>query len=144
MEHKLSVEEQAIIGAKTYLENPDYPLEKTVLLNMDGVGIGDKVGITAGNDYPLLYNAFVEANQNYIHREMRPGSFPNLGRPRLDAARFLSAGVPSLSFYTYGSQNYYHIPWDNINIIKPEIMEDLAQMMLIALIQLANSDADIR
>ena len=137
-------EEQAIIGAKTYLENPAYPLEKTVLLNMDGVGIGDKVGIIAGKDYPLLLNAFDEANRKYIHREMRPGSFPNLGRPRLDAARFLSAGVPSLSFYTYGSQNYYHIPWDNIDIIKPEIMEDLAQMMLIALIQLANNSDNIR
>lgn len=137
-------EEQAIIGAKTYLEDSAFPLEKTVLLNMDGVGIGDKVGITAGKDYPLLYKAFEEANLNYIHREMRPNSFSNLGRPRLDAARFLSAGVPSLSFYTYGSQNYYHVPWDNIDIIKPEIMEDLAQMMLIALIQLANSSENIR
>lgn len=34
-------EEQAIMGAKAYLENPVMPLDKSVLLNMDGVGIGN-------------------------------------------------------------------------------------------------------
>ena len=45
-------EEQGIIGAKTYLENPLFRPEKTVLLNMDGVGTGHSIGITAGKDYP--------------------------------------------------------------------------------------------
>ncbi len=137
-------EEQAIMGSKAYLDDPTFPLEKTVLLNMDGIGVGDKVGVTAGKDYPVLYKTFEEANDGYIHRFMQPGSFPNLGRPRLDAARFLTAGVPSLSFYTYGSASYYHIPLDNLDIIKPEIMEDLAQMLLIAVINLGNSEEPIR
>jgi aminopeptidase-like protein len=62
----------------------------------------------------------------------------------LDAARFLTAGVPSLSFYTFGSTSYYHIPLDNMDIIKPEIMEDLAQMMLLAVIRLGNMEGPIR
>jgi len=137
-------EEQGIMGAKAYLDDPLFPVDKTVLLNMDGVGVGDKIGVTSGNDYPILYGAFDETNRKYIHRVMRPNNFPNLGRPRLDAARFLTAGIPSLSFYTFGSTSYYHIPLDNMDIIKPEIMEDLAQMMLMAVIQLGNMEGPIR
>jgi len=136
-------EEQALVGSRTYVENPVRPLDKTVLLNMDGVGVGDRISITAGKDFPLLCKAFEDANDKYIHRLIRTNSFSNLGRPRLDAAIFLSAGVPSLSFSTFGARSYYHIPWDNINTITPEIMEDMAQLMLISLIELANSDKDI-
>jgi Iap family predicted aminopeptidase len=75
---------------------------------------------------------------------MNASSFPNLGRPRLDAAIFLRAGVPSISFSTYGSENYYHIPQDNPDIIKPEIMEDLAQMLFISVVRMANSTGPLR
>ena len=111
---------------------------------MDGVGVGHSIGITAGRDYPLLYVPFVLNNDKYIHRRLSPNSFPNLGRPRLDAARFLTAGVPSLSFYTYGTQSYYHVPLDNLDIIKPEIMEDMAQLLFLSLVDLANSEENIR
>jgi len=136
-------EEQALVGSRKYVENPVIPLEKTVLLNMDGVGVGDKISITAGKDFPLLCRPFEELNNKYIHRIIRANSFSNLGRPRLDAAIFLSAGVPSLSFSTFGARSYYHIPLDNIDTITPEIMEDLAQLMLLSLFELANSDENI-
>ena len=137
-------EEQALVGSRTYIENPVMPLEKTVLLNMDGVGVGNRINITAGKDFPLLCGPFEELNNKYIHRIIRSNSFSNLGRPRLDAAIFLSAGVPSLSFSTFGAQSYYHIPWDNIDTITPEIMEDMAQLMLLSVIELANSDQNIK
>ena len=137
-------EEQGILGAKRYLENPLFPLEKSVLLNMDGVGIGHAIAATAGKNWPKLYSAFEEANNSYIHRPLSPNSFSNLGRPRLDAARFLTAGVPSLSFYTYGSTSYYHVPGDNMDIIKPEIMEDMARLLFLATVKLANSESEIR
>lgn len=137
-------EEQGILGAKAYLENPLFPLEKSVLLNMDGVGVGDRINTNSGRDFPLLFAPFDRMNQKYIHRSLGANSFSNLGRPRLDAARFLTAGVPSLSFSTSGSTSYYHIPLDNLDIIKPEIMEDLAQLLLLSVIELANSDDPIR
>ncbi|MEE4115416.1 MAG: M28 family peptidase [Marinilabiliaceae bacterium] len=137
-------EEQGIIGAKTYIEDPLFDLEKTVLLNMDGVGTGHSIGITAGKDFPLLYKPFETANNKFVHRNLSPNNFPNLGRPRLDAARFLTAGVPSLSFYTFGTQSYYHVPLDNLDIIKPEIMEDMARLLLLSLADLANNENSIR
>jgi hypothetical protein len=137
-------EEQAIIGSRTYLENPVFKPEKSILLNMDGVGIGQSIGANAGRNYPLLWSYIENANNSFIHRQISTGYFSNLGRPRLDAARFMSAGIPSLSFYTYGSENYYHLPKDDLKIIKPEIMEDMAQLLLVSVVRMANSEKPLR
>lgn len=137
-------EEQGIMGAYEYIKRPVVPLEKSVLLNMDGVGIGHSIRAAAGTNYPILWSFVEDANQKYIHRPLSTNYFSNLGRPRLDAARFLSAGVPSLSFSTYGSANYYHIPLDNLDIIKPEIMEDLCQLLFITVVNMANSPDPLR
>jgi hypothetical protein len=137
-------EEQGIMGSKAYLENPVMDLAKSVLINMDGVGIGNSIGANAGKNYPLLWSFLEDANKKYIHRQLSANFFSNLGRPRLDAARFLRAGVPSLSFYTYGSVNFYHVPEDNLKIIKPEIMEDFARLLFIATIQMANSTGSLK
>lgn len=137
-------EEQALIGSKTYLEKPFMPLDKSVLINMDGVGIGNSIGANAGKNFPVLWSFIEDANLKYIHRQLTNNYFENLGRPRLDAARFLRAGVPSMSFYTYGSTNYYHVPLDNLDIIKPEIMEDLCQLLLVSVVRMANSSSPLR
>jgi hypothetical protein len=137
-------EEQGIVGAKAYLENPLFPLEKSVLLNMDGVGIGNSISAAAGRNYPELWKFVEEANAKYIHRPLSTNFFANLGRPRLDAARFLTAGVPSLSFSTSGSKNYYHVPMDNLDIIKPEIMEDMAKLLFLTVVNMANHDGPVR
>jgi hypothetical protein len=137
-------EEQAIIGSKAYLDKPVMDLEKSVLINLDGVGIGKSIGANAGKNYPVLWAYIEDANEKYIHRELSTNYFANLGRPRLDAALFLRAGVPSLSFYTYGSESFYHVPQDNMEIIKPEIMEDLAQLLFVSVVQMANSKDPIK
>jgi hypothetical protein len=137
-------EEQALMGSKAYIANPARPLDKSVLINLDGVGIGSFIGANAGKNYPLLWSFIEDADNKFIHRQLTTNFFSNLGRPRLDAAIFLKGGVPSISFYTYGSTNYYHVPLDNIDIIKPEIMEDLAQLLFIATVQMANSADPLR
>lgn len=134
-------EEQGVVGSKYYVENPVFPLEKTVcLINMDGVGAGDKLSALSAENFPELWSYIKKANEKYTHRLVFPRSFSNLGRPRLDAARFLWEGVPSLSFSAFGTPSYYHVTKDNIDIITPEIMEDLAQMLFMAVLDLANQD----
>jgi Zn-dependent M28 family amino/carboxypeptidase len=137
-------EEQGLLGSRAYISSPVLPLEKSIFLNMDGVGIGNSINGAAGKDYPVLWAFIEEANKKYIHRPLVTGSFSNLGRPRLDAAILLRAGVPSLSFSTYGSVNYYHVPQDNLAIIKPEIMEDLAQLLFVSVVGMANSSSPLR
>jgi Zn-dependent M28 family amino/carboxypeptidase len=136
-------EEQGILGSKAYLENPVLPLDKSILLNMDGVGIGNAISANSGRDFPELWKFVEEANEKYIHRPLSTNSFSNLARPRLDAARFLTAGVPSLSFSTSGSKNYYHVPLDNLDIIKPEIMEDMAKLLFLTVVNMGNFEGKI-
>lgn len=137
-------EEQGLLGSKAYVSNPVFPMGNSVLLNMDGVGIGDSISASAGMDFPVLWSFIEEANKEYIHRPLITSSFANLGRPRVDAAIMLRAGIPSISFSTFGSVNYYHIPLDNLEIIKPEIMEDLAQLLFVSVVEMANSNKPLK
>jgi hypothetical protein len=134
-------EEQAVVGAKVYLEHPPVPLDKTCcLLNLDGVGAGNKLFALAGDNYPALWQFIDSANTRYVHRSLNTNYFSNLARPRLDAARFLWKDVPTLSFSAYGTASAYHTPEDNMSIITPEIMEDLAKILFISVIDLANAE----
>ena len=134
-------EEQAVVGSKFYLENPKYPLEKTLcLINMDGVGCGDKLNALAGENFPELWKFFQKANDQYIHRIIKTPYFSNIARPRLDAARFMWKDIPTISFSAYGSKSYYHTTKDDISTITPEILEDLAQLVFLAVLEMANRD----
>lgn len=135
-------EEQGIIGSKYFIENPIVSLDNIMyLINLDGVGSGDKIFATAGKTYPELFEPLKTANDMYIHRLIESNDFLNITRPRLDAARFMKAGIPSVSFSAFGNSvtnSVYHQPGDNIEIIDPEIMEDIAQLIYIGIIRLAN------
>jgi hypothetical protein len=117
-------------------------LEKTVgLLNMDGVGSGDKISARAADNYPDFWKFIDDANQKYIHRLIRTSYFSNIARPRLDAARFMWKGVPTISFGVFPSRSEYHNPNDNIAAITPEILEDMTQLLFLAVLDMANQDS---
>ncbi len=135
-------EEQGVVGSKYYTEHPVFPLEKTVgFVNMDGVGCGDKLSALAAENYPEFWKFIDRANQRYIHRIIRTSYFTNIARPRLDAARFMWKGVPTISFGAFGSPSYYHVPSDNIDTITPEILQDLAQLIFLSVLDMANQDS---
>lgn len=135
-------EEQGVVGSEYYLEHPVVPLEKTLaFVNMDGVGCGDKLGALAAKNYPEFWEFIEKANEKYIHRVVSPSYFANIARPRLDAARFIWKGVPTISFSAHGARSYYHITKDNLDTITPEILEDLAQLIFIAMLDMANQDS---
>lgn len=135
-------EEAGVAGSKYYLEHPVIPNDKLVgLLNLDGVGRGTMFWALAAKNYPELWKYVEKANREYVHRVMKPTKFQNIARPRLDAARFMWAGVPTISFSASGAPRLpypvYHKTTDNPDIITPEIMEDLARILLIATLELA-------
>ena len=134
-------EEQGVKGSEYYLQHPLVPNDRVkAFINLDGVGRGKKLRALAAKNYPQLWKFFDEANQAYIHRTVEPSHFHNLARPRLDAAHFMWAGIPGLSFSTYGAEPLpyatYHKTTDNPDIITPEIMEDLAQLIFAAVMNL--------
>ena len=136
-------EEQGLTGSKYYINNPVYPLEKTVcLLNLDCVGVGANFHAGGGQNYPEIFSAVKRANERYIHRELSTSFSANLGRPRSDASIFMRAGVPSLSFSSNGGKGYYHNPLDRVETIWPESLEAIAGMLSYAIVELANLETE--
>jgi hypothetical protein len=138
-------EEQGVIGSEYYCEHPIFPLEKTIgFINMDGVGSGDHISASAGKNYPAFWEFIEKNNQKYIHRQLSTSYWANIARPRLDAARFMWKSVPTLSFSTQGFYSplpAYHNTRDNLSLITPEILEDMAQLLFMAVLDMANQDS---
>ena len=134
-------EEQGVKGSEFYLEHPMFDLNKTVgLINMDGVGSGDRIFVLAGKNFPWLYGPLEKANTSYIHRQMAANYWNNLTRPRLDAARFADKNIPALSLSVSGLElpyPTYHNTRDDPSIINPEILEDLARLLFVGVMELA-------
>ena len=133
-------EEQGFKGSEAYLKKPAFPRAQThVFINLDMVGNGDTIHALGAENYPDLWKFIDKANKKYVRRRLRASLFANLGRPRLDAAIFLSKGIPSISFSTSGAPNYAHSTLDSIDTIDPDIMADLARILVAALTDMANA-----
>ena len=50
-------------------------------------------------------------------------------------------GVPSMTIGAYPSKSAYHNPLDNIDAITPEILEDITQLLFLAVLDMANQDS---
>lgn len=134
-------EEQGLGGSKEYVLNPVFPLNQTMAyLNLDCVGVGPNFHAGGGENFSDIFLAVSRANNRYTHRKLSTSFSANLGRPRTDAAIFMKAGVPSLSFSSSGGKGYYHNPLDRVETIWPESMQALASMLSFAVAELANTE----
>ncbi len=135
-------EEQGVAGSGYYVEHPVRPLEKTaILINMEGPGRGDKISVLAGKDFPGFYAFLERTNGTYLHREISARSFPNIARPRQDTAHFLWKGVPGVTVGAYGiptPYETYHNTKDVASLITPEIMEDIARLLFVAIVDMSD------
>jgi hypothetical protein len=138
-------ENQGTEGSHYYTEHPIFPLEKTlVFINMEGPGSGDKISAFGGKTYPAFWRFIEKANASYIHRVLSasPAAYP--ARPRQDSAWFFWQGVPSVTFGSYGfnpGRPTYHTPHDDISLVTPEIMEDIAQLLFMAVMDMNGEPA---
>ena len=132
-------EEQGVAGSKYFTENPPLPLNDiAAFVNLDGVGVGESINALAGGNFPEFMTYFEKANSAYVHRPLTGPSFANLAR--LDAAWFLWKGVPTLSFSTSGGRSFYHVTKDDLSTINPEILEDTARLLFMAVMDMAAAD----
>ncbi|MFZ2053225.1 MAG: M20/M25/M40 family metallo-hydrolase [Candidatus Aminicenantales bacterium] len=137
-------EEQGVAGSEFYVNHPLFPLTKTAaFINMEGPGVGDKIGVLAGKNFPDFYGFLERANSRYIHRVIELSYFANIARPRQDTARFLWKGVPSVTVGASESRPVarppsYHNTRDNLESITPEIMEDIAQLLFVAIMDMSD------
>jgi hypothetical protein len=143
----LGGEENGLLGSKLYTQKPLFLKDKTVAyINLDMVGNGTGLAVSAGSTCKELLSYFEQANTKYIHRTMRTsaqvsGEF--YGRPRSDGVVFSMAGYRTMSIGTTNGYKkvFYHLPGDDPDVITIDIMEDVAKMIYIALTNLANDPA---
>jgi hypothetical protein len=136
-------EEQGVKGSEFYVAHPFIPNDKVkAVINLESVGRGERIGAGAAKDYPELWNAIDQNNRKYIHRQVSGSSNAFIARPRQDAAHFVWAKIPTVSFGTSGAKPVpyptYHTTKDNVDLITPEIMQDLARLTFLTTVELAN------
>ncbi len=135
-------EEQGVRGSEFYLQHVPLPLKKMkAFINLDGVGRGKKLYALAARNYPRLWEHFDAANRTLVHANVSREYFHNRARPRLDAARFMWAGIPTVSFSADGGPELpfptYHTTHDGPDIITPGIMVDLGRLIFAAVADMA-------
>jgi hypothetical protein len=136
-------EDQGTEGSHYYTDHPIYPLDKTsVFINMEGPGIGDRISASGGTTYPKFWEFVEKANTGFIHRMLSTGPASYPARPRQDSAWFFWKGVPSLTFGAGGGSRppyaTYHNTRDSIELVTPEIMEDIAQLLFMAIMDMSD------
>ncbi len=139
-------EEQGTQGSRYYTEHPIYPLDKTVVfINMEGPGSGDKIDASGGKTYPGFWTFVEKANASFIHRVISTGPASYPGRPRQDSAWFFWKGVPALTFGAFGGPEppfpTYHNTRDSLDLVTPEIMEDIAQLLFMTVMDISDEPA---
>ncbi len=136
-------EDQGTEGSHYYTDHPIFPLDKTVVfINMEGPGSGDEISASGGTTYPKFWEFVEKANKGFIHRTLTTGQASYPARPRQDSAWFFWKGVPSLTFGARGGPRppypTYHNTRDSIDLVTPEIMEDIAQLLFMAVMDMSD------
>ena len=136
-------EEQGVKGSEYYVAHPFIPNAKVkAFINLESVGRGERIGVGSGRNYPEIYEVMERLNAKYVHRPISASQNANLARPRQDAAHFLWANIPTVSIGVSGAPPLpyasYHTTKDRWEILTPEIMEDLARVVFLSTVELAN------
>ena len=134
-------EEQGVKGSEYYVAHPVVPNAKVkAFINLESIGRGERIGIGAGKNYPQLWEVVERNDAKYIHRIITTDTNTNLARPRQDAAHFLWANIPTIGMGTYGAPPppvaTYHTTQDKVEYITPEILEDIARLTFLSIVEL--------
>jgi hypothetical protein len=140
-------EEQGVKGSEYYVAHPVVPNNRVkVMLNLESVGHGDVItGSGGGGNFQEAWASFDRNNTKYVHRQIRVRPTANLARPRQDAAHFMWANIPTISFGAAGGRQIpvptYHTTHDIPEYVNPEILQDLARLVYLSVVEMANAPA---
>ncbi|MCB9168774.1 MAG: M28 family peptidase [Flavobacteriales bacterium] len=138
----VSGEEKGLLGSEYYSEHPVFPLDSTVAdLNIDMIGRTDSAHIgTAPYVYVIgsdrlsseLHAINEAANRNYVGLDLdytyNAADDPNRFYYRSDHYNFAKHGIPSI-FYFSGVHADYHGPHDEVDRIRPDLLEERARLV---------------
>ena len=113
-----SAEEMGLLGARYYVDNPIFPLEKTVaMINFDMIGYlrGDRLSVYGWNTSPEFSELLEQSNEKAQFKLVKPpGGFAGS-----DHLPFDNKKIPNLFLHT-GLNSVYHTPEDDFEAINCE------------------------
>jgi hypothetical protein len=146
-------EEEGLFGSKYYVNNPWFPMDKTVaMLNMDMIGRYNKKKTEPyyytylkacgdGKKYMKHQVKKVNKKNEKIKLDFHPGLIQRIGFSfGSDHYNFKKAGVPNMVFTSGFNHHDYHTPKDTPDKIKPETAAKIAQLVYLFAWELANKD----
>ncbi len=133
-------EEQGLLGSRYYSDHPLFPIEKTVAyFNLDMVGHGDGRINFPGIYYgPEIWNILKQKLPEEIMKDINASRG---GPGGSDHTSFLIKGVPGFGIMTSGYHFKYHRPRDDFDLIKPEVLEKVANFLYNALKIISNEES---
>ncbi|MCP5107296.1 MAG: M20/M25/M40 family metallo-hydrolase [bacterium] len=139
-----TAEEKGLLGARYYVYNPLFPLEKTIaMINLDMVGrnSADQLSLVGKYQFPKLFNIVNEANKKSVNFELN-FSVEEFIR-NSDHFPFMRENIPAV-FFSCGSHDDYHTPRDTVGRIVTEKVEKAAHLAFLSLWEAANLPAGTR
>lgn len=119
-------EEEGKIGSQNYVKEPVFPLDKSLVINLDMVGSKKMLPLTIeSNDKEEtdLRDEFVKfSNEMGIYNKAAVGN-------RSDHASFYTADVPAISLINY-DWNGYHTPYDTIDNVDITRVKKVGELIL--------------
>ncbi len=131
-------EEKGLLGARHYVRNPVFPIEKTVaMINLDMIGRNatDDVEVIGAFQNKDLSALAKRANRTVGMKLTEPQSISGGS----DHMPFISGGVPAVFFFS-GFHREYHQPGDHAELINREKLEKISRLAFNCAWELAMSD----
>jgi Zn-dependent M28 family amino/carboxypeptidase len=153
----LTGEEKGLLGSSYYVEEPIFPLDKTIAnFNIDMIGRIDNKYID-NPDYVYLIGSdkisqelhTISENANKNHLQLildytyNADDHPERFYYRSDQYNFAKNGIPVIFYFT-GVHNDYHKPTDVVDKILFDRMVSITKLIFYTAWEVANMDRDLR
>ncbi len=127
-----SNEESGLQGADFYVNNPLFPLDKTVaMLNMDCVGYGDSIQLGSGKTSPILWDLAKNIDSKTDNLTINQ----TWGGGGADASPFHQKGIPTLYFVTTNSYKHLHLPSDKPETLNRDLYFKITKLAYLTMYQ---------
>jgi hypothetical protein len=133
-----TAEEKGLLGSQYYMQDPIFPLEKTlavIVLDMVGRNDVDQMAVIGKYQFPKLFKIIETINTNTVNFQFN-FSVEQFIR-QSDHTPFMREGIPSLLFNS-GMHDQLHTPDDTTDRIIPDKVEKAAQLVFLTLWEVAN------
>lgn len=133
-----TAEEKGLLGARYYVDNPLFPLEKTVaMINLDMIGRNDvdQMSLIGRYQYPKLFSIIDALNRATVNFDLNFAVEEFIRQS--DHFPFMRKDIPTV-FFNSGMHETLHRPEDTADLIIPEKTQKVAQLVFLALWKIAN------